>query len=109
MVEALLQTNWYFVLAVALFAIGTYGLMTQRSAIKILISVELMLNAANINFAAFAAFWQGRSVGHYDGFVFALFSIAIAAAEAAVGLAIFVNLFRVVQGVDVDRATVLRW
>ena len=106
----MIQTNWYFLLAVALFAIGTYGLMTAKSGIKILICVELMLNAANIYFAAFASYWGARVDGvHVDGYVYALFSIAIAAAEAAVGLAILVNLHRLLDGIDVDRATVLRW
>ena len=104
-----IETTWYFVAAVALFAIGTYGIMTQRSGIKILISVELMLNAANLNFVAFANFWRGIDATHVDGYVYALFSIAIAAAEAAVGLAILVNLHRILNGIDVDRATVLRW
>lgn len=104
-----IETTWYFVAAVALFAIGTYGIMTQRSGIKILISVELMLNAANLNFVAFANFWRGMDPGHVDGYVYALFSIAIAAAEAAVGLAILVNLHRILNAIDVDRATSLRW
>src|SRR5687767_7438565 len=94
-----LETTWYFIVAVALFAIGTYGLMTQKSGIKILISIELMLNAANINFAAFANYWRGMQPGHVDGYVYALFSIAIAAAEAAVGLAILVNLHRIMNGI----------
>lgn len=104
-----IETTWYFVAAVALFAIGTYGLMTQRSGIKILISIELMLNSANINFVAFANFWRGADPTHVDGYVYTLFSIAIAAAEAAVGLAILVNLHRILNGIDVDRATTLRW
>lgn len=99
-----LTTNWYVLLSLGLFGIGTYGLMTQASGIKILMSIELMLNAANVNFVAFSS--------HFDqmnGYVFALFSIAVAAAEAAVGLAILVNLSRVEGRVDVDSITSLRW
>ena len=98
-----LQTWWYVALSGILFAIGTWGLMTRKNAIMILMSVELMLNAANINFAAFSSSWGGQ-----DGFLLAFFSIAIAAAEAAVGLAIFVNLFRVKGSVDVSEASALR-
>lgn len=98
------QTNWYFILAVALFAIGTYGIMTQRSGIKLLMSIELLLNAANVNFAAFSSLYQTNV-----GYTYALFSIAIAAAEAAIGLAILVNLFRVRSTIEADQFATLRW
>ena len=93
----------YFLLAVALFSLGLWGVMTQKSGIRILISIEMMLNAANINFVAFSAYH-----GQAQGFTYALFVIAIAAAEAAVGLAIFVNLYRLRQTIDLDRITTLR-
>jgi NADH-quinone oxidoreductase subunit K len=96
--------NWYFVLATALFGLGLYGVLTQRSGIRILMCIEMMLNASNINFVAF-----GSLFGKPQGMVYALFIIAIAAAEAAVGLAIFVNLFRVRHSVDLDQARSLRW
>jgi NADH-quinone oxidoreductase subunit K len=83
-------------LAAALFAVGLLGVITQRNAIRILISVEMLLNAANINFVAFSSYH-----GHADGYAFALFVIAFAAAEAAVGLAIFINLFRLRESIDV--------
>jgi|SRR5581483_9652351 len=98
-----LQTNWYFVLSSLLFGVGLYGVVTQKSGIRLLMSIEIMLNAANINFVAFGA--------HYarpEGFVYALFVIAIAAAEAAVGLAIFVNLFRVRKTIELDQTRTLR-
>jgi NADH-quinone oxidoreductase subunit K len=98
-----IATWWYVALSGALFALGTWGLMNRDNAIMVLMSVELMLNAANINFAAFAS-----AHGAQDGFVFALFSIAVAAAEAAVGLAIIVNLFRLRDSVDVTTANLLR-
>lgn len=95
---------WYFLLAAAMFSIGTYAVVSQRSAIKVLMGIELVLNAANINFASFGAYADAPS-----GFAFAFFSIAIAAAEAAVGLAIFVGLFRLRESVDVSKAAALRW
>lgn len=98
------QTNWFFALSVVLFAIGTYGVMTQRSGIKLLMSIELLLNAANINFAAFSSLH-----GTNTGYAYALFSIAIAAAEAAIGLAILVNLFRVRATIEADQVATLRW
>jgi NADH:ubiquinone oxidoreductase subunit K len=100
----MIPTYWYFVLAAAMFSVGTYAVVSQRSAIKVLMGIELMLNAANINFAAFGAF--GRTS---TGVAFAFISIALAAAEAAIGLAIFVNLFRLRESVDVTRASALRW
>jgi NADH-quinone oxidoreductase subunit K len=95
---------WDFVLAAAMFSVGVFAVVSQRSAIKVLMGIELMLNAANINFAAFGALFNNPS-----GYTFAFFSIAIAAAEAAVGLAIFVNLFRLRESVDVTQAAALRW
>lgn len=100
----MVPTYAYYLLSAALFSIGVYGILTQRNGIKILMSVELLLNASNINFVAFASFH-----GNSDGFTFALFSIALAAAEAAVGLAIFVNLFRLQGRIEVDTASALRW
>lgn len=98
-----IAANWYFILSVLLFGVGMYGVLTQRSGIRILMCVEMMLNAANINFVAFSSLY-----GQSHGFVYAFFIIAIAAAEAAVGLAIFVNLFRLRQTIELDQVTTLR-
>ncbi len=100
----MIPTNYYITLGAALLAIGLWGVLTTKSALRILISVELILNGANINFVAFA-----NHYGHADGVVFTLFSIALAAAEAAVGLGIFIHLYRHIQSVDVRNATELRW
>lgn len=100
----MIDVSWYASLAAAVFSIGVFGLLTQKSALRILISVELVLNAANINFVAFA-----HHYGHADGLVFTLFSIALAAAEAAVGLAIFIHMYRHIHTVDVTKPTQLRW
>lgn len=100
----MIEVSWYASLAAAVFAIGVLGLLRHRSALRILISVELVLNASNINFVAFA-----NHYGHADGLIFTLFVIALAAAEAAVGLAIFIHLYRHVRTVDVTRTQELRW
>ena len=93
----------YVALSMGLLAIGVYGLMTTRASIKILMCVELILNAANINFAAAANFW-----GNYDGLVFVLFGIAVAAAEAAIGIAIFLHLYRLKGTANVTALGALR-
>ncbi len=94
----------YLLVAIMIFTIGAYGIITQRSGIKILMSIELMLNAANLNLVAFSSF-NGNATGQ----VFALFSIAIAAAEAAIGFAILVALFRVRDTINLDNINILRW
>ncbi len=94
----------YLALAAIIFSIGLYGLMTQRSGIRILMCVELMLNAANINLVAFSSY-------HHDltGQVFALFSIALAACEAAIGFAILLALYRMKDTISLDHINILRW
>ncbi len=99
-----LPVSYSLTLSAALFAIGVFGLLINRSALRMLISVELVLNAANINFVAFA-----QHHGNAHGLTYTLFSIALAAAEAAVGLAILIHLYRHIQTVDGDSATALRW
>ncbi len=94
----------YLIVSAVIFSIGAYGIITQRSGIKILMSIELMLNSANINLVAFSSF-----NGNASGQVFALFSIAIAAAEAAIGFAILVALFRVRDTINLDNINILRW
>jgi len=94
----------YLLISAIIFTIGAYGLITQRSGIKILMCIELMLNSANINLVAFSSF-NNNSTGQ----VFALFSIAIAAAEAAIGFAILVALFRVKDTINLDNINILRW
>jgi NADH-quinone oxidoreductase subunit K len=94
----------FLIVSAMIFTIGSYGIITQRSGIKILMSIELMLNSANINLVAFSSFNNDAS-----GQVFALFSIAIAAAEAAIGFAILVALFRVRDTINLDNINILRW
>ena len=96
--------NYYLVLSAAVFCIGLFGVLTRRNAIMFLISVELMLNAANINLIAFSYFH-----GNLTGQVFALFTIALAAAEVAIGIGIILVLVRNFRDVDVRKATTMRW
>jgi NADH-quinone oxidoreductase subunit K len=95
--------NAYLTLAALVFTIGLFGVLTRRNAIGILLGIELMLNAVNINLVAFARFH-----GDLLGLVFALFTIAITVAEVAVGLAIVIVIFRVRRTVEADRLDLLR-
>jgi NADH-quinone oxidoreductase subunit K len=100
----MIPLQWTLMLSFALFAVGVFGLLAQRSALRVLVSVELVLNAANLNFVAFGNFW-----GQAQGLVFTLLLIALAAAEAAVGLAILLHAYRHVRSVDLDKMSFLRW
>ncbi len=93
----------YLVVGAALFCLGILAVSTRRNAIWVLMGVELILNAANVNLVAFARF----SDSGIDGQVFAVFVIILAAAEAAVALAIVLNIYRYLQMVDVDRMDTL--
>ena len=93
----------YIVLGAAVFAIGLFGVLARRNAVGILLGIELMLNAVNINFVAFSRF-----NGDVIGVVFALFTIAITVAEVAVGLAIVIVIFRVRRTVDADALDLLK-
>ena len=96
---------WPLLVASLLFAIGVYGVLSRRNAVLVLMGVELMLNAVNINFVAFDA--QLRDVLH-GGQTFALFVIVIAAAEVAVALAIVLTLYRLRRTPNLDEADILR-
>lgn len=94
----------YLVLSAALFAIGLIGVLVRRNLIIVFMSIELMLNAVNINLVAFSREWQ-----HVAGQVFALFVIAVAAAEAAVGLGIILAFYRNKETVNIDEIRLMRW
>ena len=89
----------YLLVAALLFAIGLAGALTRRNAIVVLIGIELMLNAANLNFIAF---WRFGSQTAPVGIIFVLFSIGVAAAEAAVGLALIIAMYRQFKTTEVD-------
>ena len=104
--------TWVLALSAVLFAIGTLGVLLRRNAIAIFLSLEIMLNSANLAFAAFAfryATGHATAAAAIDGQVFIFFVIAVAAAEAAVGLALFIALYRHKETIDVDRFNMLRW
>ena len=94
----------YLLFAAILFCIGVFGVLTRRNAVGILMSLELMLNAVNINLVAFS-----RSVENVVGQVFVLFVIAVAAAEAAVGLAIVISIYRNFKHINVEDIDLLKW
>jgi NADH-quinone oxidoreductase subunit K len=104
MVLETVPVEYYLVLSAAVFCIGLYGILTRRNALLFLMSVELLLNAANVNLVAFAFYW-----GNVTGQTFALFTMALAAAEVAVGIGIILVLYRNFDDVDVTDATALRW
>jgi len=93
----------YLVLAALVFAIGLFGVLTRRNAVGILLGIELMLNAVNINLVAFARFRADLA-----GLIFTLFTIAITVAEVAVGLAIVIVIFRVRRTIEADHLDLLR-
>jgi len=90
----------YLIVAAILFSLGVFAVMTRRNAIAVLMGVELILNAANLNFVAFARFGGMQLSGH----IFALFIIVLAAAEVAVALAIIINLYQNFKSINVDDA-----
>ena len=99
----------YLVVGAVLFCLGLFGVVTRRNAIGVLLGIELILNGANINFVAFSRFGEFAVNGHQlDGQVFAIFVIVMAAAEAAVALAIVLNIYNNFQTINVDEADSLR-
>ncbi|MCZ6651122.1 MAG: NADH-quinone oxidoreductase subunit NuoK [Acidobacteria bacterium] len=94
----------YISLSAVLFVIGVMGVLLKRNVLTIFMSIELMLNAVNVALAAFA-----RHHGGLDGQIFVFFVMAVAAAEAAVGLAIFIAIFRLKQTTDVTEINLMRW
>ncbi|MBL4684200.1 MAG: NADH-quinone oxidoreductase subunit NuoK [Nannocystaceae bacterium] len=93
----------FLALSGALFLIGVCGVLMRRNVLIVLMSIELMLNGANMSLIAFSRLW-----GNHDGQIMAMFTIAVAAAEAAVGLAIVVSIFRSRAGTDIDDLGLLR-
>lgn len=95
--------DWYIALSVILFTIGSLGVLLRRNAIIIFMSVEMMLNSANLAFVAFA-----RHLGDLDGQVLVFFVITVAAAEVAVGLALIVTIFRTKKSINLDELNLLK-
>ena len=104
MVLGSVPAEYYLVLSAAVFCTGLFGILTRQNALMFLMSVELMLNAANINLVAFSFYW-----GNVTGQVFTLFTMALAAAEVAIGIGIILVLYRNFDDMNVTEATTLRW
>jgi len=96
-------TNYLLVSAV-LFSIGTIGVLTRKNAIVMFMCIEMMLNAVNLTFVALS-----RHLGNLDGQVFVFFIMTVAAAEAAVGLALFIAFFNNRESIDIDDANLMKW
>jgi NADH-quinone oxidoreductase subunit K len=99
----MIPLSWMLTLSAVIFVIGVIGVLVRRNALIIFMSIELMLNAANLAFVAFA-----RELGSLDGQIFVFFVMTVAAAEVAVGLAIIVNVFRLKETVYVDEINLLK-
>jgi NADH-quinone oxidoreductase subunit K len=100
----MISLNHYLILSALVFAIGVTGVLIRRNLIVILMSIELMLNAVNLTFVAFSRF-----LGSMDGQVIVFFVMAVAAAEAVIGLAIIISVFRHRQTLDPDAMQLLKW
>ena len=97
--------SWYLVVAAVLFCIGIYGVLARRNAVGILMGVELMLNAVNINLVAF---WRYLNPTDVAGQAFALFVLVVAAAEAVVGLALIISVYRNRTDIDAENINILK-
>jgi NAD(P)H-quinone oxidoreductase subunit 4L len=98
--------NHYLVLSAVLFCIGFYGVLAKRNAVVILMCIEIMLNAVNITLVAFSRYVVPMLL---TGQIFAIFVIVVAAAEAAVGIAIIITIYRRRESVDVDKFDLMKW
>ena len=96
----------YLALSGILFSLGVYGVLSRRNAVLVLMSIELMLNAVSINFIAFSAYLD---VTQISGVIFAIFVVAVAAAEIGLALAIVIRIFRNRSSINIDEAAELKW
>ncbi len=100
----MIPLSFYLILSAAFFSIGVIGVLTRRNAIIVFMCIEMMLNAVNLSFIAFASFF-----GDSSGQVFVFFVMAVAAAEVAIGLAIIIALFRNKLTINIDEINILKW
>jgi NADH-quinone oxidoreductase subunit K len=101
----MIPLTWYLILAAGLFCVGVFGALARRNAVGVLMGIELMLNAVNINLVAF---WRYTNVSQTTGQMFAIFVIAVAAAEAAVGLALLIAIYRQRNTVNVEELDLMK-
>ena len=102
----MIPLSWYLILSAALFSIGLFGVLARRNAIAILLGVELMLNAVNINLVTF---WRYLNPAQMTGQVFAIIVFAVAAAEVAVGLALVISVYSNRKTVVADELDMMKW
>ena len=102
----MIPLSWYLILAAALFCVGLYGVLARRNAVAILMGIELMLNAVNLNLVAF---WRYVAPAVIAGQVFAVIVFGVAASEAAVGLALIISIYRRRATVVADEIDMLKW
>ena len=102
----MIQLEWVLIVSAILFSLGIYGVLARRNAVMILLAIELMLNAVNIKFIAFAVY---LAPGPMVGLVFAIFIVTVAAGEVGLALAIILRLYRSRTSVNVDEVNLMRW
>ena len=102
----MIPLQWVLLLGAVLFSMGLYGVLARRNAVMILLAVELMLNAVNINFIAFAVYLDPTAM---VGMVFAIFIITVAAAEIGLALAVVLRLYRSRRSVNLDQVNLMKW
>ena len=102
----MIHLSWYLTIAAALFSIGLYGVLARKNAVAIIMSIELMLNAVNINLVAF---WRYRAVENISGQAFAVIVFAVAAAEVAVGLALVISVYRRRKTIQAGEIDFMKW
>jgi len=102
----MIPLSWYLIVAAAIFCIGIYGVLARKNAIAILMGIELMLNAVNLNLVAF---WRYLTPDSISGQVFAVIVFAVAASEAAVGLALIISIYRRRSTVVADEIDMMKW
>ena len=102
----MIPLSWFLIFAAALFCIGLFGVLARKNAIAILMGIELMLNAVNINLVAF---WRYRAPDMIAGQAWAVMVFAVAAAEVAVGLALFISIYRTRKTIAADEINLMKW
>lgn len=102
----MIQIEYILIISAVMMFAGIFGFLTRRSTLAVLLSIELMLNSADLNFAVFNRMLYPE--GH-DGYIFALFAIAIAAAESAIAIAIMINIYRALKDISVDKLEKMKW
>lgn len=102
----MIPLSWYLIFAAGMFCVGLFGVLARKNAIAILMGIELMLNAVNVNLVAF---WRYRTPDNIGGQVFAVIVLAVAAAEVAVGLALFISIYRRRNTIAADQIDLLKW